>query len=68
VRARSCFRPSSCARLWSTRHGFVKDYIDLVEEVLVRARRDGGYGIGWEDISDGRTSQIGPWTPVTPME
>jgi hypothetical protein len=49
-----------------TREGFTKSDIDLVEDVLVRAHRDGRYGIGWDDISDGRTAESGPWVPVSP--
>jgi hypothetical protein len=40
-------------------HGYAKADIDIVEDVLVRARRAGR--IAWEEISDGRTAAARPW-------
>jgi hypothetical protein len=41
-------------------YGFTKEDIDLVEDVLVRARRAGL--IDWDEISDGRTGETSIWT------
>jgi hypothetical protein len=47
-----------------TRRGFTKDDIVTIEHALVRARRAGL--VAWDAISDGRTSDAGPWVPDSP--